>query len=145
MSDGAVQTSPAMLCNCLLMCNDVHMSIRGQHTLVGIINTMTVDRVPCDVGPFALYVRFHSIRGLQNLQLHFVRAQDESLVIGLEGRVGDGGNDPLGTTTLILMVPQFRLVAEGRYLWQAKANGVPVASAFIDVKAIESGPDAPGH
>lgn len=124
-------------CNCALLCDDVVMSAKGKHTLVGIIGMITVPRLPAVLGGYVTYVRISNVYGNQKVRISLEHAKSGESVFEFEVPLQQ--QDPLGVHTVIAPIPVFEVEEAGRYVFQAESRGEPLAQSPIMVMVADGG------
>lgn len=117
-------------CNCVLLCDDVHMSARGKHTLVGIIGLVAVPRLPAIVGGFVAYVRLSNIYGTQRVRISLEDPRASTPAFEFDAPLQQ--RDPLGVYTVIAPIPPFAVQSAGRYAFQVESRGEILAQSPIE-------------
>lgn len=123
-------------CSCLLMCDDVVVSHgRDKHRLEGIIGTMAVPWVPHPVRGGVVYVRVSNVHQRQRITVRLGHADDDHGALWeIEAEIVNL-NAPLDVHTLVAKMPPFVVEKPGRYLLEARYNGVAIASVPINIHA----------
>ena len=117
-----------------MLCDDVVMSMgRHKHNLIGLINGLAVPELPAMIGGYMAYVRGSNVYGEQAIRLVLEYADTEEEVLAIEGQFSKN-SDPLSVYTLVVQLPAFKVEREGRYLFSAKHDGVPIAQMSLTVK-----------
>jgi hypothetical protein len=130
-------TAEAPTLSCLLICDDVLMSVAGaKHMLHGVIDRIVVTELPAQIGPCVAYVRLSNVYSNQHIVLSFCRASTDEEVFRFDAK-SPGKSDPLGTHTLILKIPGFAVEQPGRYIFSASHGGMPFAQSPITIQLIE--------
>jgi hypothetical protein len=118
-------------CNCVLLCDDVATSTRGKHTLVGIIGVIGSSSFPAWLGGYVAYVRLSNVYASQTVRICLERAEDREEVLALDVQLNQP--DPLGVCTVMVVLPPFRIDRPGRYLFQVRSEGIPLAESPIRI------------
>lgn len=126
-------------CNCALVCDDVVISAKGKHTLVGIIGTIAVQSLPTVLGGFVAYVRVSNVYGIQKVRISLEHSGSGRAAFEFEVPLQQ--QDPLGVHTVIAPIPPFAVEEPGRYVFQAESRGEPIAQSPIMIVAPEGSED----
>ena len=118
-------------CNCVLLCDDVVVSAKGKHTLIGIIGTIFVQKIPAIIGGYVAYVRISNVYQSQSVRVSLDHA--DSGKSAFEFNVPLQQADPLGVYTVIAPIPAFSVDAVGRYVFQAESRGEILAQSPIAI------------
>lgn len=120
-------------CNCIMLCDDVMLSMgRNKHNLIGLINSIQVRELPATLGGYMAYVRGSNVHGEQTIRLVLETADTEEEVLAIEGKFTKE-TDPLSVYTVMLRLPMFTVQQAGRYLFSAKHNGVAIAQMAVEI------------
>lgn len=128
-------------CNCALLCDDVLVSHgHGKHTLSGIIGMIVVRALPAALGPYVTYVRISNVYGDQKVTVNLEHADTFEAVFEFEATLPQPA-DPLGVYTLMVRIPPFSVSEAGRYMFNAKSGGVPLAQSPIMIQVAQPAED----
>lgn len=128
-------------CSCLVLCDDVVVRHgHDKHELIGIIGSIVVPFVPSLVNGGVVYARVSNVHNIQKLTVSFVHADDDHEPLWRIDAEIVNRNEPLDVHTLMARVPPFPIEKAGRYLLEAKYNGVSIASAPIKVSSLNLNP-----
>lgn len=128
-------TSEAPTSSCLLLCEDVTVSLRNNlHTLHGVVSEMFVPRVPTMSGVGVAYIRFSNVYANQQIVLTIEHAETQKRVYIFPTQAPPD-SDPLGNIVIILRIPPFEISHSGRYIFSANHNDISFAECVITVRA----------
>ena len=128
-------------CSCLVLCEDVVISHRlDRHNLQGIIGSIVLPNVPHLAPPGVIYVRVSNVHSNQKIRVAMLFADDgDEPLWEIEAEIVNR-NQPLHVHTLVAKIPPFTIGKPGRYVLEARYDGVPMATTPINVVALSPHP-----
>ena len=120
--------------DCLLLCDDVLISQgKNKHSLMGVIGGIGVGGFPAVLHGYVAYARFSNVYSGQQIAIRFSSAASDEILFEATAEFPEQ-SDPLGVYTLVIPIQPFVVREEGRYLFGAYHNDVPVAASPIQIQ-----------
>ena len=130
----------------LLICDHVWRDPRaGKWHVCGIFDRVGAPEAPVRQGPTGVYVNLTGLNGSYQLAIEIVRAEDESVLGGLQQKAPMLVTDPLAPYEVGFNLPGFVLPKFGKHLFRLRANGQLLQDIVFSVDRIRPHEPAADH